>query len=125
MAGDQAATLLAPPRFFRASSAGAGPASNSTTTTTTAPVTEAADAEPTLFGEFQRRKSAFLAHFNRSDEGLATSGATTMAAGGPASASATSENPADWKCNVCNAPLRLLRLRVRSLSLACMDERPL
>lgn len=71
-------------------------------------------AEPvegeTLLAEFQRRKAAFLAaHFGRADEVLASA-----SAGGAAMApSAPSDNPADWKCHVCNAPLRLLRVRVR------------
>lgn len=115
MPGDQAAAL-APPRFFRAASAGAATTAAAATATATATAAiasgEAADAEPTLFEEFQRRKSAFLARFDRAEDALGSSRGA-MAAGGPPSGSAATENPADWKCNVCNAPLRLLRLRVR------------
>lgn len=111
------ASTSAMPRFLRLEPRGSSTATMTTTTTKTPETTadnatpSSAEGEPSelsLSAELQRRKAAFLAHFGRFEDGLATAMAANAAAVANESAS-----PSDWKCNVCNAPLRLLRLRVR------------
>ncbi|KAG6959048.1 hypothetical protein JG688_00010258 [Phytophthora aleatoria] len=78
----------------------------------------AGEAEPSMVEELQRRKAAFLAHFKSNSAPISSGedGAVPTASDFSSTRSldgGMGPHCADSKCHVCNAPLRLLRLRHR------------
>ncbi|KAG3080599.1 hypothetical protein PI124_g5722 [Phytophthora idaei] len=78
----------------------------------------AGEAEPSMVEELQRRKAAFLAHFKSNSAPISSGedGAVPTASDFSSTGSldgGMGPHCADSKCHVCNAPLRLLRLRHR------------
>uniref|UniRef100_M4B361 CRAL-TRIO domain-containing protein n=1 Tax=Hyaloperonospora arabidopsidis (strain Emoy2) TaxID=559515 RepID=M4B361_HYAAE len=73
------------------------------------------DTEPSMVEELQRRKAAFLAHFKSHSTPLSTADNTAAAPDYPQcqsfDAAMMPSGGAESKCHVCNAPLRLLRVR--------------
>lgn len=112
---------LAMPRFLRDRAPDVAPTSASASPSPASPTTGESAAEPSMVEELQRRKAAFLAHFKSNSAPLPSSEDATAAdfsstrsldvAVAPQSSSSSTD--ADSKCHVCNAPLRLLRLRHR------------
>jgi hypothetical protein len=109
-AGDR----LAMPRFLRECSA---PSSSSSAHPPSPASSSTADAEPSVVEELQRRKAAFLAHFKSASVPItaaedAQPTASDFTSNRSLDGALTPASDADSKCHVCNAPLRLLRLRV-------------
>ncbi|KAL4172084.1 hypothetical protein KRP22_007258 [Phytophthora ramorum] len=113
---------LAMPRFLRESvrerAPDVVPSSSSSSSASPSPASPSAgDAEPSMVEELQRRKAAFLAHF-KSNNSQTSSGEDTVLTGDWSSqrsldgvTSVAPQSGADSKCHVCNASLRLLRVR--------------
>eukprot|EP00644_Phytophthora_capsici_P014769 jgi/Phyca11/510059/fgenesh2_kg.PHYCAscaffold_53_\ len=111
-AGDR----LVMPRFLRETHRAPDVAPSSSSPSPASP--SAGEAEPSMAEELQRRKAAFLAHFKSNSAPLPSSDDNAMATASDFSstrsldANMVPHTCADSKCHVCNAPLRLLRLRV-------------
>ncbi|KAG1691003.1 hypothetical protein DVH05_027285 [Phytophthora capsici] len=112
-AGDR----LVMPRFLRETHRAPDVAPSSSSPSPASP--SAGEAEPSMAEELQRRKAAFLAHFKSNSAPLPSSDDNAMATASDFSstrsldANMVPHTCADSKCHVCNAPLRLLRLRHR------------
>ncbi|KAE9017307.1 hypothetical protein PR003_g12721 [Phytophthora rubi] len=110
---------IAMPRFLRDASRERAPdvAPSSSASASPSPSPASPSASDAVVEELQRRKAAFLAHFKSNSAPVSS---VDDAAGPTASdfssqrsldAAMVPHSGADSKCHVCNAPLRLLRLR--------------
>ncbi|KAI9915482.1 hypothetical protein PsorP6_007147 [Peronosclerospora sorghi] len=76
----------------------------------------AAEVEPSMVEELHRRKAAFMAHFKSTStpgSGSEDVAAPELNRNRSLDVAMTPSTGADSKCHVCNAPLRLLRMRRR------------
>ncbi|OWZ18988.1 hypothetical protein PHMEG_0006830 [Phytophthora megakarya] len=106
---------LTMPRFLRETSRDRAPDVAPSSSPASPSATE---AEPSMVEEMQRRKAAFLAHFKSNSAPISTADDAAPTAADFSStrsldAAMAPHSDADSKCHVCNASLRLLRLRHR------------